>query len=55
VGIRKAIGEANKKYPDEALIIDETTADDVAAHYEYLTQHMEIVRRISPKRHKNKA
>ena len=52
MGIRKAISEANKKYPDEALIIDETTADDVAAHYEYLMQHIEIVRKISPKRHK---
>lgn len=55
VDIREAISKASKKFPDEALRIDETNIDDVAAHYEYLMQHMEIMRRISPKRRKNKA
>lgn len=49
VNIRKAINEANKKYPDEALKLDEANVQDVAAHYEYLIQHMEIMRKISPK------
>ena len=49
VNIRKAINKANKKYPDEALRIDETNVDDVAVHYEYLRQHMEIMQRIDPK------
>lgn len=54
VDIREAISQAGKKYPDEALKIDETNVDDVAAHYEYLMQHLEIMRRISPKRRKGK-
>lgn len=53
VNIRKAINKANKKYPDEALKVDETNVDDVAAHYEYLRQHMEIMRRIRPKQGKD--
>ncbi len=44
--IRKAINEANKKYPDEALELDETNANDVAAHYEYLMEHIEIIRKM---------
>jgi hypothetical protein len=47
-GIRKAIHEANNKYPDEALEIDEANVDDVAAHYEYLVQHAEITQKIDP-------
>jgi len=50
--IRKAINRANQKYPDEALELDETNVRDVAAHYEYLMQHMEILRKISSKPHK---
>ena len=44
--IRKALNKANKKYPDEALMYDESNIDDIAAHYDYLLNHMEIVRRI---------
>jgi len=44
--IRKAINKANKKYPNEALKYDETNINDVASHYEYLLQHMEIVQKI---------
>ena len=52
VNIRKAIKKANKKYPDEALKVDATNVDDIAAHYEYLRQHMEIMRKINTKQDK---
>lgn len=48
--MRKAINKANEKYPDEALKLDETNVEDVAAHYEYLMQHIEIMRKVSPRR-----
>jgi hypothetical protein len=44
--IRKAINRANERYPDEALELDETTVEAVAAHYEYLMQHMEILQKM---------
>jgi hypothetical protein len=44
---QKAIDKANKKYPKEALRIDDTNAEDIAAHYDYLLQHEEIMRKIS--------
>jgi len=44
--IRKAINKANKKYPNEALNYDDSNIDDIASHYEYLMQHMEIVQKI---------
>ena len=44
--IRKAINKANKKYPKEALKYDDSNIDDIASHYEYLMQHMEIVQKI---------
>ena len=50
--IRRSIKKANEKYPDEALKVNETNVDDVAAHYEYLMQHFEIMQRISPKQGK---
>ena len=45
--IRKALKKANKKYPKEALQIDESNINDVAAHYEYLLEHEDIIRKIS--------
>ena len=45
--IRKAINRANVRYPDEALKLDETNVEDVAAHYEYLMQHIEILQKLS--------
>ena len=41
--IKKAIDKANKKYPEEAIEVDTTNTDDVAAHYDYLMQHEEIM------------
>ncbi len=45
--IKKAIDKANKKHPKEALKIDATNVDDVAAHYDYLMQHQEIINKMS--------
>jgi len=46
--MRKAISKANEKYPEEGLEVDETNIDDVAAYYEYLAQHLEIMQKINP-------
>lgn len=45
--IRKAITKANKKYPKEALQVDESNINDVAAHYEYILEHEDIIQKIS--------
>lgn len=44
--IRKAIAKANRKYPKEALQVAESDMTDVAAYYEYLMQHEEIMRKL---------
>ncbi len=41
--ISKAIALANRKFPGEALELDDTNIGDVAAHYDYLLQHEEIM------------
>lgn len=46
-GIKKAINKANKKYPKEALKVDDNTINDVASHYDYLLEHDNIIRKIS--------
>jgi hypothetical protein len=45
--IEKAIDTANKKYPEEALKTDDSNIDNVVAHYDYLMQHDEIMRKLS--------
>ena len=45
--IKKAIDKANKKYPKEALEIDSSNTDNVAAHYDYIMQHEEIMNKIA--------
>ena len=52
VGVREAIRKANTKYPKEALKIDSTNVDDVAAHYDYLKEHMDIMRKINQLKNK---
>ena len=49
MNIRRAVKKANKKYPDEALKVNKTNAGDVAAHYEYLKEHLELMQRLNPK------
>lgn len=44
--IRKAINKANKKYPNEALQYNEDNIADIREHYDYLLNHMKIVRRL---------
>ena len=44
--IQKAIERANKKYPKEALDVNEKTINDVAAHYDYLLDHENIIKKM---------
>ena len=44
--IKKAIERANKKYPKEALEVNDRTINDVAAHYEYLLEHENIMKKM---------
>ena len=46
-GIKKAINKANKKYPKEALKVDDNTINEIASHYDYLLEHDNIIRKIS--------
>jgi Skp family chaperone for outer membrane proteins len=46
-GIQKAINKANQKYPNEALEVVTDNVNDVAAHYDYLLEHDNIIRKIS--------
>ena len=45
--IQKAIERANKKYPKEALEVNDRTIYDVAAHYEYLFEHENIMKKMN--------
>ncbi len=45
--IHKAINRANKKYPEEALMYNDENIADIKSHYEYLMEHVEIVKKIS--------
>ena len=44
--IRKALNKANQKYPDQALKYGDSNIDDLASHYEYLMQHMNMVKKL---------
>jgi hypothetical protein len=46
-GIEKAINKANQKYPKESLKVDVSNINDIAAHYDYLLEHGNIMRKIS--------
>ena len=46
-GIKKAINKANKKYPKEALKVDDNPINEIASHYDYLLEHDNIIRKIS--------
>lgn len=45
--VAAAIMQANVKYPDEALQVDETTIDGVASHYEFLLEYEDIRKKMS--------
>ena len=36
--VPEAIARANLKYPDEALVVDDTNIQDVAEHYEFMLE-----------------
>ena len=44
--IQKAIERTNKKYPKEALEVDKKTINDVAAHYDYILEHENIMKKM---------
>ena len=44
--IQKAIERANKKFPKEALGVNKKTINDVAAHYDYLLEHENIMKKM---------
>ncbi|RJP52908.1 MAG: hypothetical protein C4583_05810 [Anaerolineaceae bacterium] len=44
--IQKAINKANQKYPKGVLEVDADNINDVAAHYDYLLEHDNIIRKI---------
>jgi Skp family chaperone for outer membrane proteins len=44
--IQKAIERANKKYPKEALEVNKKTINEVAAHYDYLLEHENIMNKM---------
>ena len=44
--IQEALAIAGAKYPSEALGWDPTTIHDIAAHYDYLREHLAITERI---------
>jgi len=44
--IREALAIAGAKYPEERMQWDETTIADIAAHYEYLQEHMKILEKL---------
>ena len=46
--VRKALKTANKKYPKEALQYSDENIDDIAAHYDYLLNHEDIMKRVKP-------
>ena len=45
--IKKAVGKANEKFPQEALRLNVSNINDVAAHYDYLLEHENIINKIS--------
>ena len=44
--IREPLASAGDKYPEERMQWDETTIADIAAHYEYLQEHMKILEKL---------
>ena len=44
--IEAALANAAQKHPAEALPWDDSTIGDIAAHYDYLREHMQILRKL---------
>ena len=50
--IEAALAKAAQKHPTEALSWDDTTIGDIAAHYDYLKEHAQILRTIGNRKSK---
>lgn len=44
--IAKAIEAANRRHPGEALAVEDQNIGEVAAHYDYLLQHEEMMKKL---------
>jgi hypothetical protein len=47
--IRSAVDAANRKHPDEALNPDPTHWEDLAARYDYISQHQLMLQKMGIK------
>lgn len=48
LNIKRTLKMAARKYPSEALQLDEKSIGDIAVHYEYLMKHEEIMKKLTP-------
>ena len=48
--IREALAIAGEKHPGEAIKWDNNNIADIAAHYEYLKEHIRILRMVRKQR-----
>ena len=44
--IRKSTMKADKKYPEEALKVDDSNVNEVENHYHYLMEHDAILQKL---------
>jgi hypothetical protein len=44
--LKEAIAQANAKFPDEALVVEDALLPDLQAHYDYLREHERILRSL---------
>jgi hypothetical protein len=45
--IEAALANAAQKHPAEALSWDASNIDDIASHYDYLKEHMQILKKLN--------
>ena len=50
--IEAALANAAQKHPAEALSWDESSIGDIAAHYDYLKEHTQILRTLGSQKQK---
>lgn len=48
--IKEALAIAGENHPDEAIKWDDSNIGDIAAHYEYLKEHTNIIRMLPKQR-----
>lgn len=47
LSIEAALADAARRHPSEALSWDATNIRDIATHYDYLKEHMQILRKLA--------